>query len=163
MMPSTPPAALTLKMNLDGEIRRFEACQADLASIRSAVAALFDLTPVEAQKLSLQYEDDEGDVCTLTDITLPDALSLAERSRRTLRLHSSRGGSHVHVATKAAVAVKASTRCTRVDEAEERQCHRMDGTVSAPLTREERHLEDRQATELDARQRQRLDGTIFMT
>mmetsp|Transcript_113244 Transcript_113244/g.331018 ORF Transcript_113244/g.331018 Transcript_113244/m.331018 type:complete len:164 (-) Transcript_113244:126-617(-) len=163
MMPSTPPAALTLKMNLDGEIRRFEACQADLASIRSAIANLFGLTAVEAQKLFLQYEDDEGDLCTLTETTLPDALSLAERSRHTIHLHSSRGGSRVQVATRAAAAPKVSTKCARVDEAEERQCHRMDATVFAPLPFELHHLEDRQATELDARQRQRLDGTIFMT
>jgi hypothetical protein len=51
--------------------------------VRAGVAQLFDTSP--ELELKLQYKDNEGEVCTLTDITLPDALCLAVESR-TLRV-----------------------------------------------------------------------------
>mmetsp|Transcript_755 Transcript_755/g.2537 ORF Transcript_755/g.2537 Transcript_755/m.2537 type:complete len:164 (-) Transcript_755:482-973(-) len=162
MTTGTPPQTTwTLKVNLDAEIRRLKDCQTDLPAVREAVAGLFSLSSAEAQKLALRYVDDEGDLCTLTETTLPDAVAIAERLKHTLRIHCSRDGSLVRAAQKSSAPQVGAARAP-MDEAEERQAHRMDSTVSAPEATEHHHGPDRQATELDARQRQRLDGTVWM-
>eukprot|EP00413_Alexandrium_margalefii_P044155 CAMPEP_0204602590 /NCGR_PEP_ID=MMETSP0661-20131031/56742_1 /ASSEMBLY_ACC=CAM_ASM_000606 /TAXON_ID=109239 /ORGANISM="Alexandrium margalefi, Strain AMGDE01CS-322" /LENGTH=154 /DNA_ID=CAMNT_0051613563 /DNA_START=75 /DNA_END=540 /DNA_ORIENTATION=- len=149
---TAPQTIWTLKVNLDAEIRRLKGCQTDLPAVREAVAGLYSLSSAEAQKLALQYEDDEGDLCTLTETTLPDAVAIAERLKHTLRIHCSRDGSLVRAAQKSSAPQAGAARAP-MDEAEERQAHRMD---------EHHHGPDRQATELDARQRQRLDGMLWM-
>lgn len=78
----------TLKVEFQGERRRLKDWvpvgeEPTVTLVRSGVAVLFDMSP--ELELKLQYKDNEGEVCTLTDMTLPDALCLAVESR-TLRI-----------------------------------------------------------------------------
>jgi len=79
----------TLKVEFQGERRRLkdwvpEGEEPTVAMVRSGAAILFEISST-TQQLKLQYKDNEGEVCTLTDMTLPDALCLAVESR-TLRV-----------------------------------------------------------------------------
>jgi len=57
-----------------------------VALVRSGAAILFEISSQEVtQDLKFQYKDNDGEVCTLTDMTLPDALCLSVESR-TLRV-----------------------------------------------------------------------------
>jgi len=78
----------TLKVEFQGERRRLKDWvpvgeEPTVTLVRSGVALLFDMSP--ELELKLQYKDNEAEVCTLTDMTLPDALCLAVESR-TLRV-----------------------------------------------------------------------------
>lgn len=78
----------TLKVEFQGERRRLKDWvpvgeEPTVPLVRSGVAQLFDMSP--ELELKLQYTDNEGEVCTLTDMTLPDALCLSVESR-TLRV-----------------------------------------------------------------------------
>jgi len=81
----------TLKVEFQGERRRLkdwvpEGAEPTVALVRSGAATLFEISSQEVtQVLKLQYKDNEGEVCTLTDMTLPDALCLSVESR-TLRV-----------------------------------------------------------------------------
>jgi hypothetical protein len=82
----------TLKAEFQAEKRRLKDWvpadeEPTVTLVRSGVGLLFDMSP--ALELKLQYNDNEGDVCTLTDMTLSDALSVAlqcapSRTSRTL-------------------------------------------------------------------------------
>lgn len=78
----------TLKVEFQEERRRLKDWvpvgeEPTVEGIRSGAVRLFEI-PGNAD-LILQYQDNEGDVCTLTEMTLPDALCLAVESR-TLRV-----------------------------------------------------------------------------
>lgn len=78
----------TLKVEFQGERRRLKDWvpvgeEPTVTLVCSGAALLFDMSP--ELELKLQYKDNEGEVCTLTDMTLPDALCLAVESR-TLRV-----------------------------------------------------------------------------
>jgi len=69
----------TLKIQLNGEVRRLRGwpeneCEPTVEALHSAIRSLFDLT---TEVLSLKYEDDDGDLCTLVEASLSDALSFA--------------------------------------------------------------------------------------
>eukprot|EP00441_Pelagodinium_beii_P035416 CAMPEP_0197637676 /NCGR_PEP_ID=MMETSP1338-20131121/12827_1 /TAXON_ID=43686 ORGANISM="Pelagodinium beii, Strain RCC1491" /NCGR_SAMPLE_ID=MMETSP1338 /ASSEMBLY_ACC=CAM_ASM_000754 /LENGTH=343 /DNA_ID=CAMNT_0043210125 /DNA_START=56 /DNA_END=1087 /DNA_ORIENTATION=- len=76
----------TLKVDFRGEVRRFKGWPTDdseptFESLLDKCSALFDDLPADRKISSLQYRDDEGDMCLLSSETLPDALTLAEDSR----------------------------------------------------------------------------------
>jgi len=81
----------TLKVEFQGERRRLkdwvpEGEEPTVALVHSGIAILFEMPANQTmQTLKLQYKDNEGEICTLTDVTLPDALCLAVESR-TLRV-----------------------------------------------------------------------------
>jgi len=87
----------TLKVDLAGDVRRLKdwnstGQEPTVASAREAIQQLYQLSAEEVVALSLKYTDNEGDQCTLTQDTLPDALSLASESH-VLRLVAQRSGS----------------------------------------------------------------------
>ena len=57
--------------------------------LESAIGHLYRLSPEEVAALKLKYPDEEGDLCTLCDATLPDALSKVLTSSAVLRLYMS--------------------------------------------------------------------------
>jgi len=91
-MSGMPQGQWTLKADLAGDIRRLKpwpssGVEPSLAAARQAVGHLHSLAEEECGSLVLKYQDDEGDLCTLTDASLPDALHLAtENSAGVLRL-----------------------------------------------------------------------------
>jgi len=91
-MSGMPQGQWTLKADLAGDIRRLKpwpssGVEPSLAAARRAVGHLHGLAAEEYGSLVLRYQDDEGDLCTLTDASLPDALHLAtENSAGVLRL-----------------------------------------------------------------------------
>lgn len=83
-------ASWTLKVEFQGERRRLkdwvpEGEEPTVALARSGAVLLFELPPCHEQQVKLQYKDNDDEVCTLTDMTFPDALCLAVESR-TLRV-----------------------------------------------------------------------------
>merc|ERR1712196_341840 len=86
----------TLKVDFDGDIRRYkgwpvgegDACE---WSVLAAVRMMYDLSEKQAKTLVLRYKDNDGDMCTLTELTLPDALGFARSSGNVLRVAASRG------------------------------------------------------------------------
>jgi len=56
-----------------------------VALVCSGAVLLFEIPSCNDKALKLQYRDNDGEVCILTDMTLPDALCLAVESR-TLRV-----------------------------------------------------------------------------
>lgn len=80
---AAPPQRWTLKIDLQGEVRRLRdwpenGAEPKLATLRSSICGLFDLSPVQEDALKITYQDDEGDHCTLVEATLIDALALAK-------------------------------------------------------------------------------------
>jgi len=80
----------TLKVEFQGERRRLkdwvqEGDEPTVALVRSGAVRLFEIPECNGQGLKLEYKDSDGEVCTLTDMTFPDALCLAVESR-TLRV-----------------------------------------------------------------------------
>jgi len=72
----------TLKVEFRGEVRRFKGWPTDdseptFESLLGSCLELFDLPAVSG---TLQYRDDEGDLCKLSAATLSDALFLAKDS-----------------------------------------------------------------------------------
>jgi len=72
----------TLKVEFGGEVRRFKGWPTDdseptFESLLGSCLKLFDLPAVSG---TLQYRDDEGDLCKLSAATLSDALFLAKDS-----------------------------------------------------------------------------------
>jgi len=47
---------------------------------------LFDLSETDARSICFKYQDEDGDLCTLTEASITDALALADVNRKTLRL-----------------------------------------------------------------------------
>lgn len=85
---------LVLKVTFNEDVRRLKS--GDLSSeraIRMAVTQLYNIAAPEAQYFKMCYTDDEGDMCTLTEATLPDALKFAEESGKVLRLQCTWGKS----------------------------------------------------------------------
>jgi hypothetical protein len=77
--------SLTLKIDMQGEVRRLRewpgvGTEPSVEIMRSAISSLFDLNPEQEKALRIQYQDDEGDRCTLIDASLSDALTLASTS-----------------------------------------------------------------------------------
>merc|ERR1712007_125928 len=60
-------------------------------SVLAAVRTMYDLSETQAKSLILRYKDNEDDMCTLTELTLPDALVFAQNSGNVLRLAVSHG------------------------------------------------------------------------
>lgn len=83
-----------------------------VASLCAAVEKLFSLTTSEASELMLWYKDDKGDRCTLTDVTLDDALILATRSNFVIRIFCGFGRASQHLSLD-------TDGCDSVDVAEE--------------------------------------------
>lgn len=85
------PHKFTLKILLDGEVRRLkdwpqgESKEATFSALQCAICGVYDLKLEQDQVLSLKYEDDDGDLCTLVEASLPDALSFASQ-RGVLRI-----------------------------------------------------------------------------
>eukprot|EP00450_Noctiluca_scintillans_P022203 CAMPEP_0194526382 /NCGR_PEP_ID=MMETSP0253-20130528/62169_1 /TAXON_ID=2966 /ORGANISM="Noctiluca scintillans" /LENGTH=343 /DNA_ID=CAMNT_0039371207 /DNA_START=48 /DNA_END=1075 /DNA_ORIENTATION=+ len=84
----------TLKVDLDGDFRRLSPWLPDgepsFANVLEAMARLFSLTTHDViATLILKYRDDEGDLCTLNEATLRDALDLSVPARM-LRLVAAR-------------------------------------------------------------------------
>lgn len=86
-------AISVLKVSLGQEVRRLRVALPDslegaawLQEVRAAVAQGFGLTPTAASSdsLNLTYKDEEGDMCTLIEVTVPDCIILSGGS--TLRL-----------------------------------------------------------------------------
>eukprot|EP00927_Polykrikos_kofoidii_P079519 TRINITY_DN7629_c0_g1_i1.p1 TRINITY_DN7629_c0_g1~~TRINITY_DN7629_c0_g1_i1.p1 ORF type:complete len:337 (+),score=55.80 TRINITY_DN7629_c0_g1_i1:67-1077(+) len=86
-----------LKVDLDGDIRRTRdwpnendalAAGTNVVFVKRVVRRLFGLC--EDESLQLKYRDDEGNLCTLVDETLSDALVLASCRGGVLRLLASR-------------------------------------------------------------------------
>jgi len=80
----------TLKAELQGERRRLRDWvpvgeEPTLEAVRTGASRLFEITEPPVQGLIFQYQDNEGDLCTLTELTLSDALCLCVESR-TLRV-----------------------------------------------------------------------------
>mmetsp|Transcript_39190 Transcript_39190/g.124573 ORF Transcript_39190/g.124573 Transcript_39190/m.124573 type:complete len:339 (-) Transcript_39190:215-1231(-) len=106
---TSPACSWTLKVELNGELRRLrhwpaEGQEVTVAAVRAAIGRLYNLDSEASAMLVLKYKDDEGDVCTLTEHTLPDALFLATKSARTLRLMCALGcqaGSTIAAAARA--------------------------------------------------------------
>eukprot|EP00448_Togula_jolla_P005049 CAMPEP_0170606414 /NCGR_PEP_ID=MMETSP0224-20130122/20500_1 /TAXON_ID=285029 /ORGANISM="Togula jolla, Strain CCCM 725" /LENGTH=444 /DNA_ID=CAMNT_0010931495 /DNA_START=101 /DNA_END=1435 /DNA_ORIENTATION=- len=68
--------AFVLKLALGDDIRRMRfssISEVSMASISTFIKETFGL-----EEVLVKYPDDEGDLCTLTELTLPDALALAE-------------------------------------------------------------------------------------
>lgn len=85
---------LVLKVTFNEDVRRLKS--GDLSSeqaIRMAVSQLYNMAAPEAQCMKMCYTDDEGDMCTLTEATLPDALKFAEDRGKVLRLQCTWGKS----------------------------------------------------------------------
>jgi len=85
-----PSASWTLKVEFQGERRRLKDWvpmgeEPTVALVCSGAVLLFEIPSCNDKALKLQYRDNDGEVCTLTDMTLPDALCLAVESR-TLRV-----------------------------------------------------------------------------
>mmetsp|Transcript_105379 Transcript_105379/g.330074 ORF Transcript_105379/g.330074 Transcript_105379/m.330074 type:complete len:473 (+) Transcript_105379:43-1461(+) len=85
------PASWTLKVEFEGEVRRLREWPEDgqepsLSLLRGAAGTLFGFSQLDAETLSIKYRDDEGDLCTLNEATLTDALDLAADPPRLLRL-----------------------------------------------------------------------------
>jgi len=78
------PQKWTLKIELQGEVRRLRGwpeleAEPSVEALRTAVCKLFDLDLEQKQVLALKYHDDDGDLCTLVEASLPDALSFASQ------------------------------------------------------------------------------------
>lgn len=76
------PQKWTLKIDFEGDVRRLRGWPDNEAvptmeSLQSAIALLFDLNLAQQDQLSLKYIDEEGDLCTLVEPTLKDALQIA--------------------------------------------------------------------------------------
>jgi hypothetical protein len=76
---------LTLKIEYQGEVRRFRdwpssGAQPSVEELRSSVCQLFGLQLAETDVLTIKYRDDEGDLCTIGEPSLADALMLASDS-----------------------------------------------------------------------------------
>lgn len=67
--------AFVLKINLDGDIRRKRFDRS--GDLTSAKIDEFIMANFDFQDYVAKYRDDEGDLCTLTNATLADALDLA--------------------------------------------------------------------------------------
>lgn len=88
---SAAQGSWTLKVDFCGDLRRARSWPSDgasptVAALREEIAELYRLPVEEVAALVLRYTDDEGDVCTLTQATLPDALWLASSSGHILRI-----------------------------------------------------------------------------
>lgn len=88
-----PLAPWTVKVSLDGDLRRCrwepDGRENDFEVICETVSQLFGLRRNSGKCLQLRYKDDDGDLCTLIEPTLPDALKIFKDSR-VLRLIASR-------------------------------------------------------------------------
>ena len=87
-----------MKLVRDGDIRRCQ-CGGDpmctsLEQLRVVAGHLFGFVEHEIAALTFMYMDEEGDLCTLCDATLPDALSRVSGSV-SLRLFISSGLGHI--------------------------------------------------------------------
>merc|ERR1712137_576516 len=60
-------------------------------SVLAAVRMMYDLSETQAKTLILRYKDNDGDMCTLTELTLPDAIVFAQNNGNVLRLAASHG------------------------------------------------------------------------
>lgn len=77
---ATSRTSWTLKVEFNGELRRLkgwptEGNKASFQAMSQAICKLFDLPE---GPLNIRYRDDEGDLCSLVEATLEDALQLAE-------------------------------------------------------------------------------------
>jgi len=82
----------TLKVELQGEIRRLKGWPAEGAepAYKELQILVCEAFRLPGGSLHLQYRDDEGDLCTLEEATLPDALDLLKSSgSNVLRLFAS--------------------------------------------------------------------------
>mmetsp|Transcript_40183 Transcript_40183/g.111675 ORF Transcript_40183/g.111675 Transcript_40183/m.111675 type:complete len:260 (-) Transcript_40183:44-823(-) len=92
------PAACqwTLKVEFESELRRLKHWPEDdyepsFSAVQSSVARLFNLAWEEVEALTLRYQDDKGNMCTLDEATLPDALALSSaKFSQVLRIFGTR-------------------------------------------------------------------------
>ena len=114
-----------MKLNWNNDLRRVRVGPADAAvtfdALRDATLSTFpDLAPV-ADSLTLTYQDDDGDIVTVTsDVELAEALALCASVGRTLTLRVTAGTAPSHhaasrVAHSAADGVGAGTAATPSD------------------------------------------------
>jgi len=82
--PTTVSSSPTIKVRFGDDIRRIavelpesSSEESAFAITRSTVISRFGFSPAEAACLSLQYLDDEGDQCTLTEASMEDLACLA--------------------------------------------------------------------------------------
>ena len=82
--PETVSELWTLKLIRNNDVRRFpiegSPMCTTLEQLRMAAGYLFGLVENEQAALIFMYMDEEGDLCTLCDATLPDALCRASRT-----------------------------------------------------------------------------------
>ena len=101
--PETVSELWTLKLIRNNDVRRFpiegSPMCTTLEQLRMAAGYLFGLVENEQAALIFMYMDEEGDLCTLCDATLPDALSRVSGSV-SLRLFISSGLGHIQNACK---------------------------------------------------------------
>lgn len=108
-------SAYTLKIDLQGEIRRLKGWSAagaepSCAELQQVACEAFG---VPTGSLRLQYRDDEGDLCALEEVTLADALALVKASGSdVLRLFAS----HVEPLTSNSVVVPEVSATDRASE-----------------------------------------------
>lgn len=69
---------IVLKLSCDGDIRRTRVAELSLGEVERAVAQSFP--ELQAGSFSLRYQDDEGDLCTLTSATIPDFVELNQQA-----------------------------------------------------------------------------------
>jgi len=89
--------SLTIKATIDGDTRRIllnldpSSAAASFAAITSALSTSFDLQP--SQLPTLKYKDEDDDLCTLAESTIPDFLSLSEsKPGAPVKLHGETAG-----------------------------------------------------------------------
>lgn len=95
----------TLKVELDGDLRRFRLRLEDadspaekIRAIHFAISDGFSLGEVDPP-LILKYKDEDGDACTLVAATIEDFLAQAEPGAKPLRLTASKAAQS-HAASK---------------------------------------------------------------
>jgi len=79
----------TLKVEVNGEVRRLRGWPEDgsepsVPSLHAAIGQLFGMSPSDS--ITMKYRDEDGDLCTLIQVTLADALAVSERQSRVLRV-----------------------------------------------------------------------------
>jgi len=75
---------LVVKVDLDGDIRRLRGwpVNGEAPTFDALCRDIGELYCSPADGMRLSYRDDEGDVCALSEATLPDALELSQRAGR---------------------------------------------------------------------------------
>ena len=84
-----PSGTFVLKLDVGGDVRRVQRFQSTsikyTEEVQQVVAQTYGLGLPQVLSCTLKYQDQEGELCTFVDSTIPDAVDLAVQSK-TMRL-----------------------------------------------------------------------------